>query len=223
MTVAFRQDRRKSEKPEDPEDDPTWDVTDTFALNWNMLDEPRITYTLGYEREKKGGVQGDWEPTHGLAVSDEWEFNPRLRGQLGANYKYEDNPEEDDVSFTYSGMLEHEISGHISHKLSANRQPRATFGSTAETDSTAFDYSLRFSDILLTDLDLRFGVNYLIDRPAEGGKETTLSYSVEATHVRAVSSRLRRVFGYTYSWEENSEQEEILEVHEVQWRYEYKL
>ena len=223
VVLGFRQDRRKTENPRDPEDAPTWDQTDTASLNWSIYDKPHITYTLGYEREKKGGVQGDWEPTHGLAISDDWELNPRLRASAGASYKYEDNPEEDDVAFTYSGTLEHELTSHISHKLSANRQPRATFGSTAETDSTALDYALRISDILLTDLDLRFGVNYLIDRPAEGGQETTLSYSAEAAHVRNISSRLRRFVGYTYSWEKSSEQAEVLEIHEITWRYEYQL
>lgn len=223
VRTAFRQERRKQEKPRDPEDDPTWDQTDTATLDWILYDEPRLTYTLGYEREKKGGVQGDWEPTHGLSISDDWEFNPRLRASANAAYTYEKNPEDDDVQFTYSGAIEHDLTSRVTHRLSATRQPRATFGSTAETDTTTLDYSLRIDDFYLYGLNLRFGVTYLIDRPAEGGKETTLTYTAEAKHARQISSRLRRVLSYTYTREDNSEQAELLEEHEVEWRYEYKL
>lgn len=225
IDTGYRHDRSRDKLVGRGEKEfPDWDINESFFISFLLIrDNPRLSYTLRYEREKNQGVTSEWEPTHTLDVADDWEISPTLRFSVSASYTYEENPEEDDISFTYSAAIEHQISDRTRQRLGVQREPRRTFGSTTDTDTTSWLYDLSIRDVFLPELMLGYSLNYSIDKPVGEPESTTLSQTFMISHSRDISYRLKRIIRYTYSWEDDSEEDEILDEHRVEWLYEMTL
>ncbi len=223
LTLIYDYERKRTERVNIPDDDPEWKETERITLDWGVriIKRPELTYSLGVEKEDTDEKEGEWEPIHDFALRDDIEFNSRLRLAWNALYSYEDNPEDDDIRFTYGARIDHDISWSLSQQFSATREPRETLGSTAETDTTRFDYSLNKSDLFIFNLSARFGAGYEISKPPDGETENILTYDFNLKHEAALSRRLMRTLAYDYSYEESNLNDEILDEHRVSWSYEY--
>ncbi|MBU1694385.1 MAG: hypothetical protein KJ726_09670 [Verrucomicrobia bacterium] len=222
LSAKYSYEQTRTEILNDPDDNPEWDTTESITLDWNLplWERPTITYSLGVERETKDGVSGDWELTHRLSMTGDWEIFPAagaLRLSLNASYQYEKDPEEDDITFTYGADLEHEISRTARQRLSAKREPVETFGSKNDTDSTTLDYTFTKQDLFIYNLQLMLGVSWSRDAPMEEGAvvEKTLEYTVGLTHSRDLSRKLARDLAYEYSLEDSNLEAEMLQEHRV--------
>ncbi len=225
LKFLYDYERTKTEMINDPEDDPSWEVTENYSLDWdaNLWERPKFTYALGLEREDSDGEKGEWDVTHDFGLSDQYEFGPRMKAGWSVEYGIEEDPEEDDVAFTYSGYIRHEIDRYTMHEVTATREPRETFGSTTDSDSTEYTYSITRRDLLLIDLNARAAVSYEIDKPVDGPTEKVYSYDFTLEHRVAVTRRLSRVLEYLYTREDSNLEDELLEEHRVTLRYEYAL
>jgi hypothetical protein len=222
LSTKYSYERSRTEFINDPGDLPTWDTTESVTLDWKLplWERPAITYSLGVERETKDGESGDWELTHTLSMVGDWEVFPEagaLTLSLNASYQYEKDPEENDITFTYGAILEHELSRTARQQLSVKREPVETFGSKNDTDSTTVDYTFTKQDLFIYDLQLQLGVSWSRDVPMEEGSEVeeTVEYTAGLMHSRSLSSRLVRDLSYEYSLEDSNLEDELLEEHRV--------
>jgi hypothetical protein len=225
MAVVYDRELTYTDRINDPENDPDWRETTTLSLDgyFTLIRRPHLTYSLGIEKEDTDEEEGEWDPKHTFSLSDEYHLTSTLDLRFLVSYSYEPDPEEDDVSFTYGVSLNHQISRTASQRFSADREPVDTFGSTAETDSTEFNYDFTKSDLLVRALSLRFHVGYAIDRPVDGPEERTWDYDITLDHRRAMSRRLERSLMYEYTWEKSDLITEILDEHRVTLAYIYHL
>jgi hypothetical protein len=202
----------------DEDDDAEWDVTQTVDLSLAIMRRPRLNYSFGFEKEDEQGEEGEWEPKHTVSLSDEYIIGGNLLFSAGATYTYEEDEEEDDISFIYNFALEHQLSDTAVHYLSLTREPLDTLGSTVETDSTTLSYGLRKEHLFVYNLDFSFVVSYEINEPPDDAFEETekiLTYDVALSHERELTRRLSRVIEYTYMREDSNVEEDLLEEHRV--------
>lgn len=225
LKLRYEMERTRTEQVNDPDDEPEWKTTETVNLDWNVqfLERPKLTYSLGAEKEDTDEEDGEWELTHDINVVDQFQINPRMLLALQAAYSYEDNPEEDDISFTYGARLTHELSSTMRQQFSADREPKETFGSTTDTDSTTYGYSLDKQDLFIFGLRFAGSVTYEINKPVTGPEEKILSYDALLEHSAELSRRLKRIVSYMYTYEDSSIEDEILDEHRVTWSYEYSF
>lgn len=225
LSLEYRFERTKTENVTDPEDEPEWKDTETITLDWELeiLPRPKLTYSLGVEKEDTDEQEGEWEPTHTLTLEDSYAINQRTELTYLASYKYEQTPEKDDVAFTYEVRLAQELNRTLRHELSFMREPASTFGSNQDTDSTTYGYQLSKTDLFIINLNLNYSVKYEINKPVEGPEERILTHEASLAHMVPVTSRLRRTLRYDYSWEDSNIEDEILDEHRVEWTYEYDL
>ena len=223
LALGYENERRLTERVSVPDDDPEWETTERITVDWRLqfLRKPQVVYTFGIEKEDTQDKKGEWEMLHELSLRDEIEFNSRLRFSYQAIYAYEENPEADDIRFSYGAQLSHDISYSARQTFSANREPKQTLGSTLETDTTTFRYNFTKSDLFLPNLNFLFGAGYQITRPVDGPEEKILNYDLRLFHEAAYSRRLIRTFAYDYSFENSNIIEEDLVEHRVTWSYEY--
>ena len=225
--VGYTYERKKTDFINAPAGltDPGWEVTEKIFLDWRLplFPRPEIIYTLGIEREDKDGEKGDWELTHTFTATDEVILSPTLRLSGFASYKIEQNPDEDDVEFTYGALLEHAISPRSVQTFSASRKPVATFGSTTDTDETKYVYTFKTIDLFIYDLSLLASVGYSINDPVVGPTEKKWEYDAVIAHTQPISPRVKRTIAYTYSLEDSNLEDELLEVHEVKLMFEYQF
>lgn len=223
LSVTYDADRQRTEFIRDRSDRPEWLVTENLALDWELpiIERPKVTYSLGVEKEDTKEKKGEWEPTHTLRVEDTWQWNPRWEANARAEYKYEANPEDDDVSFIYSFELINQLNAYAKQTLKLEREPRRTFGSTQETDTQSYDYILELQDVLIVNLDIRYNIGYEINKPPVGEEEKILTQEFRMEHTRDIRPRLKRSATYAYTWEDLSTESEILDEHRVEWKYTY--
>jgi len=225
LSLGYKLERTRTEDVNDPADDAPWKTTETISLDWRLaiLERPTLTYTLGVEKEDTDEEKGEWEPTHTLTIMDRWDLTKALELQADASYSYEDKPEEDDIAFTYGVILSHEISRTADQQLSATREPRATFGSTAESDTTELTYNFVKRDLFIYNLEFRFMAGYETTKTPGQPTENVLSYETGLEHSSLVTRRLSRSLRYLYTYEDSNLEDEILDEHRVELRYEFQL
>lgn len=223
LGARYENEYRKMEQVNKEDSDAEWEQTERIMVDWRLrlVQRPEITYSFGLEKEDTDQEEGEWEFRHDFTARDQIEFNPRLRFAAFANYSIENNKEDDDISFTYGASLDHEISYSARQNFSVSREPRATFGSTKDTDTTSLRYNFTKLDLFIADLSLNLGIGYEINRPVEAPEERLWTYSVKLSHERALSRRLLRKISYDYSRETSNIEEEPLVEHRVTWSYEY--
>ncbi|HMP74786.1 MAG TPA: hypothetical protein PKE12_00675 [Kiritimatiellia bacterium] len=223
LKLRYEVERTFTEIVNDPEDDPDWKVTETIRVDWRIpiLERPELVYSFGLEKEDTDDNDGEWEIFHELAARDRIQFNDRLELTLAALYRYEQEMEDDEVEFTYSAMLRHEINRTTRQTLALTREPRATLGSTQDTDTTELRYSLEKNDFLFPNVTARFSADYEIKRPVDGPTEKILSYTFQLSHRAALTRRLSRTLEYMYDYEDSNLEDEILDEHRIRLSYDY--
>ena len=223
--LEYRNENTRDEIVNDPADKGDWLTTETITVDWQakLWRRPQLTFSFGVEKEDTKDQEGTWDPTYTVDVSDEYQFGSRLKLSVNANYKYEDVPEADDVAFTYGLTLAHEIGYNAKQTFSATREPRATFGSTQDTDTTTYSYQLSLNDLLLRGLGFTFGYDQEINKPPSGIEEIIDTLTVTLSHSLQISPRLNRTFSYTYTQEKSSLERDLLIENRVEWMYSYDL
>lgn len=192
--------------------------TETATLelgSFEVLGRFDVTLNAGMQREHNEGEKAEWEKTYGASVATDWEMTPTLRLTGSASYDYEENPEEDDISFQYDVTLQHELSRRVTHSLSFTREPRDTIGANEDTDTTTYAYDISVADFLLPNVEATASVQQEIDRPVDGDEEETWTYNAGLTHSTAITPRLTRQLAYTYDLEDSNQEDELLEEHRI--------
>lgn len=188
------------------------DTPKTIKTTYLVLAEYRVTIKpsfvvgAGFEKEENSSQEGgdDWEPIIRLSLSDDRKLTPRLTLRYQATYTSEKDQEEDDISFQYGATLEHRISYSAVQSVSATREPRKTFGSTTDTDTTTFAYTFNKMDLFIRGLNFRAAASYEINKPVDGPEEDITSYTVGLSHSARYSRRLSRTAAYDYSIEDSN-------------------
>lgn len=225
LTLAWSFDRKLTEMINQPDDDPMWDETQRILLRMRILDKPNFTYSFGYEKADTGGEEGEWDPIHNFNLSDDYQINPALKLAGFVTYEYDPDPEEDrDIAFTYGVNLSHEISRTAQQVFSFSREPVDTFGSTATTDSTTYQYRFKKEDLFIYNLSFDASVSYKIEEQLDTNeKNKTWNYSAGVAHRVPLSRQLTRSLEYRYTAEDDQDEEELLDEHRVTLTYEYRF
>lgn len=209
------------------EDGEKEDKTENIKINFDqglgLLERPKVTYSIGVQREYEEGETDGWELIHNLTISDEYDLSSVLRFKVFASYDYEQKPEEDDISFIYGASLEHQISRRASQAFMVTKKPVATLGTTEDTDETTFDYSIRILDIIIPDMSFNGSAGYTISNPVDGPTENKWELSAGLSHTTQLSSSLQRIFKYEYTWEDSNLEDEILDEHRVTLGFNYQF
>ncbi len=225
VNIEYEVEYTRDEEVNDPDAPKEWESTETFRFNFdelfNLWRHPKITFSIGVEREDERDQKGAWEPIYDVTVSDDWDISSRLKLNYMAKYTYEDNYEEDDIAFTYDVAMEHQINSRTIQRLSLNREPRRTFGSSTDTDTTTWRYGIAFGDFLIPNLTLSGEVSYEITAPPDGDVAHVWGYTAKLSHAREVTSRLRRTWVYLYDAEDSDQESEWLIENRVELNYVY--
>ncbi len=223
LSLQYDVEHSYQEQINKSDDDPRWKTTENIKIDWRLtlLRRPELTYSFGFEREDTDEKSGQWEPKHELTARDKIQINSRLLFSANATYSYEENPEDEDIAFTYGAELVHDLSRSARQRFSVSREPKETFGSTTDSDSTDYTYEITKKDFLFAGLDAAAAASYEINKPVAGPEETIFSYELRLQNSVAVSRRLNRTASYTYSWEDSNLVDEFLDEHRVIWSYVY--
>ncbi len=196
-----------------PSGEETDDTENEFGISGaipvDLLAHPKITYSLGVEYTEEtaadGTVTKTWGPVHTITVSDELQLTKTVL--LAGSAEWTDDIDEDTVGFTYNISLSQQIGPRATHALTFTQEPEATFGSTAETETTTFGYSFGVSDLIFYNLSMNLGASYETSTPlGDGGGETenTPMLTFGMDHTRQLSRKLSRVIAYTYTYEDSN-------------------
>lgn len=229
-SISYEVEKTLTEYINKPDDDPEWDSTEklnfNFANPFRLLRRPLIVFSAGVEREDdvETGEKGEWDPIYSVDISDKWEIGSRLSLSAHANYEYDQDPESDDtIGWLYDIRFDHALTPRARQSLSFKREPRDTFNSKADTDTTTYEYAFVIEDLLIIGLKLDIAASYEVNEPTKGPTEKLTTYDVSLSHAREISSRLRRIFAYMYSMEESNLEDELLIENLVEWKYSYDL
>jgi hypothetical protein len=218
LNTFYTYDRSRTELKNKADDDRTsrWETDQAVGLRFAILTRPAFNYTWAYRKAD----QEDWRQTHTFDLSDEWELSPTMQADAQASYTIDEEPRDDDVLFTYSAGINHDIGRTLNHNFRMTRQPVDTFGSTQDTDSTTYAYNLTKTDLFFADVTFNGNVTYSIDKPQavegeESEEERILRYSVTLSHQQQLSRRLSRTFQYLYQYEKDEDIPESIEEHRI--------
>ena len=191
----------------------TIDIETTFGLSGSipvdLIRRPKISYSLGFQYEEKDTGDGEpektWEPVHTINVSDEMQLTKTVL--LSADATWSSEVDEDEVNFVYNISLTQQVGPRADHALTFTQEPRPTFGSTSDTETTTYGYSLSVRDLVFYGLSFSFSATYEEDTPlgeenAQTEKTTTITAGL--SHSRQLSRKLSRSLSYDYSWEDSN-------------------
>ena len=195
-------------------DETTDETISTFGLRGaiplEVLRHPKITYSFGaaYEEEEHqetGETTKTWEPVHTIMASDDFQISKSLRLAGGATWSSE--VADDEISFIYNAKLEHQLAPKVRQALIFTREPKPTFGSTADTDTSTYGYDFSWGDLVFANLTMRFNATYeestpLEEQPPETEKTTTYTFGLY--HIRPLTRKLSRTLSYEYSSEDSN-------------------
>ena len=225
--ISYRNERMYNELVNETNSTARWKTTENIDVNWrlSLWRRPKVTYSFGLEKQDTNEEDGTWDTRHTLALDDEYEFSRALRLKYGAMYEVEGKKESTDISLTYNALVEQDLGRSVKHSLGVIREPVGTFGSTEDTDRTAWTYNFMKSDLFIYALNFGARVDYTIDKPLDPTvpEEKTTTYELRLDHSVDISRRLHRSLLYEYSWEKSDVNTEVLDEHRVTWRYEYDL
>lgn len=180
--LAFDHDRTDTTYPNESDED-TWEMTDKASWFYQVFERPSLTYAFGYEKEETEEDPGEWDMMHTLAFQGGWDITPRtLRFSANASYDYEEDPEENDVSFVLGAQLDHEITRTAEEFLSVSHEPVDIMGSTADAENWTIHYNFTKRDLFVYNLNLAVDVTYTIDDPL-GENEAVAPAAGEETGV----------------------------------------
>lgn len=196
-----------------PSADETDDTEITFGISGSIpvefLRRPKITYSIGYQYEEvtdpNGEVTRTWEPVHTITVADEYPITKTVL--LTGNATWSDDVDADEVEFTYNIQLSQQIGPRANHSLSFTQEPRPTFGSTSDTETTTYGYSLSIGDLVFYNLTFSCGATYEESTPLgvmDAKTEKTTNLTAGLSHTRPLTRKLDRTLSYVYTWEESN-------------------
>lgn len=196
------------------------------AIPVEILRRPKITYRFGmaYKDEQTDVSEGEeeptWEPTHSITAQDEFQLSKSIHLSVSATWEdtWEDNKpsftwpgedtgDEDEVTFQYNVQLSQQLGPRAQHVLTFTQEPRPTFGSTSDTETTTYGYTFGIRDLLIYGLGLSFSAQYETSTPLEEESavtEETTTIDVGLNHSRQLSRKLSRVLSYHYTWENSN-------------------
>jgi hypothetical protein len=226
VNVGYTYKRERTELINQSDEEAEWETTENIMVDWLLpiLKRPQLTYSAGLEKETTDEEEGDWELVHTISLSDGWDISSpyaNLNFFANASYQFERDEEEDDVNFTYSLGLEHELGRTANQRLQLSREPVETCGSTTDTDSTTINYVFQKKDLFIYHLDLVLRVGYELAKPTSGETEKIWTYGTDLTYTRQVTRKLTRIWSYMYDCEDSSLQDEVLDEHRVTLSYLY--
>jgi len=228
LSLTYDYEITKTETLNIEDDWEGWEETQAIGLELTVFesDPATFTYTLALEKEDEQDEEGTFEPVHTFDLAGTLFETPRFNLTYSMNYSYEEDPEENDIGFTYDVSASHEITETIEHSLSLSREPYDTLGSTEKTDNTTYAYDITFSQLFIENLELGFKASYEIDKPmgrdaSDAETERTTTYGLRLEHARAVTEHIEQRLSYTYDFEDSNLEEEILEEHRIVLTYEY--
>ncbi|MDR0994379.1 MAG: hypothetical protein LBN38_07450 [Verrucomicrobiota bacterium] len=183
-------------------------LTGTLPLTW--IRHPQITYTFGLKSEDKDDAEGaTWEPNHVITLADELQLSRSLL--FSGTATWENEVADDEVGFTFTFSLEHQISPRVHQSLSFEQEPESTFGSNKDTKLTAYVYQLGIRDLFIPRLNFNGSMEYKEEEPlgVENPRtEYTPLLTIQFMHDRLLSRRLSRTLSYIYTWEGSNFHEE---------------
>ena len=227
LQISYTHEKDRTELVNNPSAPSDWKTTESIDLKWQLdfWRHPRLTYSLGVEKEDTDTKKGEWELIHTFTARDEYDFSRTLHLSFGAMYELEDREEDNDVSLTYDAKLEHELGRTTRHSISLVREPVDTFGSTKDTDRTELTYDLAKEDLFLYGLDFAARVQHTTNKPLDPDveEESSVLYELSLVNRVSISRRLSRSLMYEYSREDSDLEDEILDEHRVTLQYDYEL
>ncbi len=194
------------------------------AVPVELLRRPKITYSFGYGYEEET-VEDDeptksWDPIHSITVQDEFQLSKTIRltaiatwqdtwedNQPSFSWPGEDTGDNDEVTFQYNVQLTQQLGPRAQHSLGFTREPRPTFGSMTETETTTYAYNFGIQDVLIRGLGFTFSASYDTSLPLEtedAVMEKTTTINAGLNHNRQLSRKLARTLSYRYSWENSN-------------------
>jgi hypothetical protein len=217
----------KNELLENKDVDSKWLRTQTLSASYRILERPSLTYTSGFEKEDDRFVLGKWEPNHSWTLSDFRSITETISYSINTTYTYDENPEEDDISFIYGGSLNHEVTRNLRHGVNLTRSPVETFGSTVTTDSTSLGYVMTVSSPLIRGASASLGANYSRNElrgELAGPVEETIDYtaSFNKTTPLPLSRKLTGNINYSYLFN-SSNTRETYDIHSLTLTMSYQL
>ena len=181
----------------------------TGAIPVEFLRRPKLTYSLGYQYEEETSPDGEvtkkWQPVHTITASDEFQISKTVL--LAGNATWSDDVDVDEVQFQYNVNLSQQLGARARHALAFTQEPRPTFGSTSDTETTTYGYTFSVRDLLFYNLSFSFGATYEESTPlgvSDAETEKTTNLTAGLTHTRALSRKLSRTLSYTYTWEKSN-------------------
>lgn len=195
-----------------PEGEETEETEGTLGINGSIpidwIRHPKITYSIGIEHEQTTTVDGEetdeWKPVHTLNVSDEYQLTKTV--QISGSATWDNDVAEDEVEFVYNLRLAQLIGARAQHALIFTQEPKPTFGSNSDTESTTYGYNFEVRDLVFYNLTMNLGVTYEEETPlgeVNALTEKTTSYNWGLNHTRKISRQLDRILSYQYSWEKS--------------------
>lgn len=194
---------------EEEERETTRELGLTGDIPFELLKHPKITYSLGFESiDEEGTEDGEdmsWEPVHTIRVSDELQLTKTVN--LSAYAEWIDDSDEETIDFQYNITLRQELGPSAEHDLTFTQEPRETFASTTDTETTTYAYHFRVRDLFIYNLTMICGATYEEDTPLEvepavTEKTTTVDFGLN--HTRQLTKRLARILAYEYTWERSN-------------------
>ena len=191
----------------------TTDTTETFGFSGSIpleiLRRPQISYSFGFSHETVESPDGEskssWEPVHTITVQDAFDLSKSVR--LTAAASWVKTVADDTVTFQYNANLSQQLGPRAQHSVSFTREPRPTFGSTSDTETTSYGYNFGMRDLVFKDLSFSLSLSYDESTPLgdpTAVTEETTSVGVGLNHSRQFSRRLSRAIAYAYTWEDSN-------------------
>ena len=204
------QDERTRIKPSTADDQT---IENTFGFTGTIperyLRHPLVTWSIGYEHEENrpiiGPITKKWHWVYTLSASDHWQVTKNTL--ISGSASWDSDTEDDEVTFVYNVQMVQQVGPRAQQTLSFSQEPRSTFGSTTDTETTTYGYTFTLRDIVFYGLNFNCGVTYETDLPLNdpnAQKEKTTTYNAGLTHSRQFSRKLSRTLAYTYTWEKSN-------------------
>ena len=173
----------------------------------SILRRPDVTWTVGMIREDKDdGKEVEWKPKYTLGGADTYQLAKYLSLSWNVSWDSEKQEDDDDVGFTYGATLMHVWGPYVTQSASYKREPLDTMGSTVDTDTTTYGYTLSIANFFFKGVSAMYAFTYEIAEPQDksSGTERTTTHEFSLMHSRQLTKRLSRSMGYSYKWEKSN-------------------
>lgn len=208
FALIYEYTLEKTDSLQDDTDYVDWQETQFVGFEATLIEDPAFLYTFGMEKAQQEEDTGTWEPVHEFAFEKVYDFTDTVT--LGIDLNYVIREEQENLTRAQQReqvstiTLDHFLDRYASQQLAWRRQPRDTFGTNSDTDTTEYSYRFDKSELLVRDLSLSAGYTYTIDRPTDAEDQRTHAYTLTLSLDRQLTRKLSRTLAYTYDYEKNN-------------------